>query len=50
MMIICSLMKLFKNMLVTVHTEHKQEICTKSIKVRFFNVIIQDIAVYGTND
>ena len=50
MMVICSLMKLSKNMLVTVHTVHKQEICRKSIKARFFNVIIQDIAVHGTND
>ena len=28
----------------------KQEICRKRIKAGFFNVIIQDIAVHGTND
>ena len=28
----------------------KQEICGNCIKAGFFNVIIQDIAVHGTND
>ena len=28
----------------------KQEICGNCIKAGFFNVIIQDIAVYGTYD
>ena len=33
-----------------IETNKEQEICGNHIKARFFNVIIQNIAVHGTND